>query len=192
MANQVDIIQNISAIYDSNNSLRILKDFERVIDELNVYVYKNWEDGELVSGPKVSRHWVECSFYWPHKKMPDPMGGKRLLEFGCKVSYTKDEIEEPRRIKKPDDIRPASKKGKMDKHPIWIVNIKMPKQLIFDIFKGTVRNKQDDGVDLESIYHYTDAEPNAPTSAAADANATAANAGAGGPEQEQIPNAPAM
>jgi hypothetical protein len=190
MANQVDIIQNISSIYDSNNSLRILKDFERVIDELNLYVFKNWEDGELVSGPKVSRHWVECSFYWPYKKMPDPMGGKRLLEFGCKVSYSKDEIEEPRRIKKPSDIRPASKKGKMDKHPIWIVNIKMPKQLIFDIFKGTVRNNQDDGVDLESIYHYTDAEPNAPTNVAADANAAAS--GAGGPEQEQIPNAPAM
>ena len=118
------------------------------------------------------------------------MGGKRLLEYGCKISYKQDEIEEPRRIKKPSDIRPASKKGKMDKHPIWIVNIKMPKQLIFDIFKGTVRNKQDDSVDLESIYKYTDAEPNAATNVAADANA--ASNGAGGPEQEQIPNAPAM
>ena len=87
-------------------------------------------------------------------------------------------------------MRPASKKGKMEKHPIWIVNIKMPKQLIFDILKGTVRNKQEDTIDLESIYLYTDAEPNAPTNVTADANAAAG--GAGGPEQEQIPNAPAM
>lgn len=190
MANQVDIIQNISSIYDSNNSLRILKDFERVIDELNLYVFKNWEDGELVSGPKVSRHWVECSFYWPYKKMPDPMGGKRLLDYGCIVTYAEDEIEQPRRIKEPSDIRPGSKKGKMDKQPIWIVDIKMPKQLIFDVFQGTVSNKQDDNVDLESIYQYNDAEPNAPTNVSADANAAAG--GAGGPEQEQIPNAPAM
>ena len=184
MANQVDIIKNISTIYDSNNSLRILKDFERVIDELDIYVFKNWEDGELAEGPKVSRHWVECIFFWPFKKMPDPMGGKRLLDYGCKISYQKDEIEEVRKIKKPSDIRPGSKKGKIDKHPIWIVNIKMPKSLIFDIFKGTVRNKQDDGVDLESIYQYSDAESNAPTNSVADANAA-------GPQQEEIPNAPA-
>ena len=27
----------------------VLKDFERVLDELDLYVYKNWEDGELAS-----------------------------------------------------------------------------------------------------------------------------------------------
>lgn len=188
MANQVDIIKNISSIYDSNNSLRILKDFERVIDELNVYVFKNWEDGELMLGPKVSRHWVECSFYWPYKKMPDPMGGKKLLDYGCKVTYQKDMMKKVRKIEEPSDIRPGSKKGKIDEQPIWIVNIKMPKTLIFDIFKGTVRNKQDDGVDLESIYQYSDAEPNAPTNSKADANASNGI----GPEQEEIPNAPAM
>ena len=118
------------------------------------------------------------------------MGGKRLLDYGCIVTYAEDEIEQPRRIKEPSDIRPGSKKGKMDKQPIWIVDIKMPKQLIFDVFQGTVSNKQDDNVDLESIYQYNDAEPNAPTNVSADANAAAG--GAGGPEQEQIPNAPAM
>lgn len=183
MTNQIDIIKNISTIYDSNNSLRILKDFERVIDELNLYVFKNWEDGELVSGPKVSRHWVECSFMWEEENMPDPMGGKKLLDYGCKVYYSKDKLKKVRRIEKPDDFRPKSKKGKIDLKTIWIVKIKMPKQLIFDIFKGTVRNKQDDNVDLESIYTYTDAQANAPTNAIADANASQA--------QEVIPNAPA-
>lgn len=174
MTDQIDIIKNISTIYDSNNSLRILKDFERVIDELNIYVFKNWEDGELVSGPKVSRHFVECSFMWPEKKMPDPEGGKKLLDYDCEVSYGRDKLKKPRRVEEPSDFRPNSKKGKIDDHAIWIVNIKMPKQLIFDVFKGTVRDSQEESVDLESIYQYTDEDTSQPTTQAADAAAQAA------------------
>jgi hypothetical protein len=53
----LDIIKNLETIYDSDNAFRVLKDFERVIDELGVYVYDNWEDGELASGPNIERHW---------------------------------------------------------------------------------------------------------------------------------------
>jgi len=158
MHDEKDIIKNISTIYDSNTSLRILKDFERVIDELNIYVYKNWEDGELVSGPNVSRHWVECSFMWPFKKMPDPMGGKRLLEFNCKVTYSKDVLKEPRRIREPGDIRPNSKKGIIDEHPIWVVSIRMPKELMFKMFRGSVRDQKDTDIDLQSLYQDIDIE----------------------------------
>ena len=65
MADLKDIIKNIETVYGSNNSLNILKDFERVIDELDVYVYDNWIDGELVSGPIESRYWIQCTFMWP-------------------------------------------------------------------------------------------------------------------------------
>lgn len=158
MFDEKEVIKNISTIYDSNTSLRVLKDFERVLDELNLYVYKNWEDGELVMGPNISRHWVECSFMWPKDKMPDPMGGKRLLEYNCKVSYAKDVLKVPRRIKEPSDIRPNSKKGIIDEHPIWVVTIKMPKQLMFDIFKGSIRGKKEENVDIQSLYHDIDVD----------------------------------
>tara|TARA_Y200000002_G_scaffold379483_1_gene388832 strand:- start:773 stop:1342 length:570 start_codon:yes stop_codon:yes gene_type:complete len=131
-----DVIENVNNIYDSNSSFEILKDFERVIDELDVYVYKNWKNGELVSGPKISRHWVSCSFMWPMATMPDPMGGKRLLDYDCKVRFGKDYIIKPRKIRKPGDIRPGTKKGKLDKHAIWLVEIDMPKKLIQDIYSG--------------------------------------------------------
>jgi hypothetical protein len=186
MTDQVDIIKNISSIYDSNNSLRMLKDFERVIDELDVYVFRNWEDGELVSGPQVSKHFVECSFMWPEEKMPDPMGGKKLLDYGCLIAYKKDVLKKPRRVEQPGDFRPHSKKGKIDKHPIWIVNIKMPKQLIFDVFKGSVRDAKNSSVDLESIYQYSDAESPAPSTQAADAAVGEQSA------QEPVANAPAQ
>jgi len=131
-----DLVKNVEGIYESNTAFQILKDFERVLDELDIYVYENWEEGELVQGPDIDRHWVTCSFMWPRNQMPDPTGGKRLLDYDCKVTYAKDHIIKPRKIREPGDIRPGTKKGKLDREPIWIVEVKMPKKLITDIYGG--------------------------------------------------------
>ena len=121
MHDVLDIIKNVQSLYAVGPTLGTLKDFERVIDELDVYVFENWTDGELLSGPQDSRHFVTCSFMWPIDKMPDPSGGKRL---------------KPREIKGPEDYRPGTTKGKIDSHPIWIVEIKMPKELIGNFKHG--------------------------------------------------------
>lgn len=142
-----DIIQNIEHIYSSNNSLKLLKDFERVIDELDVYVYENWIDGELVAGPNESRYFVECTFMWPKDKMPEPKGGLRLIDYGCKVEIGESMIAKVRKIKTPDDIRPGTRKGKIDREPIWMIKIAMPKKLMHDINRGYTemdRNKIED------------------------------------------------
>ena len=136
MADIKDIIANIENVYGSNNSLNLLKDFERVIDELDTYVYDNWIEGELVSGPIESRYWVQCTFMWPRKQMPEPEGGKRLLDYGCKVQYAETKLARVRKIKKPDDIRPGTKKGKIDQDDVWMVRITMPKKLMNDINRG--------------------------------------------------------
>ena len=136
MEDVYDLVKNVEGIYESNTAFAVLKDFERVLDELDIYVYDNWEDGELLAGPEIERHWVTCAFMWPRKMMPDPMGGKRLLDYDCKVFYKKDSITVPRKIRKPDDIRPGTKKGKLDTLPIWVVEIMMPKKLISDIYGG--------------------------------------------------------
>ena len=49
----LDIIKTLETIYDSDPAFNVLKDFERVLDELGIYVYKNWEDGELAEGPII-------------------------------------------------------------------------------------------------------------------------------------------
>ena len=136
MHDVLDIIRNVQSLYAVGPTLTILKDFERVLDELDVYVFQNWEDGELLSGPVDSRHFVTCSFMWPADKMPDPSGGKRLLDRGCKVTYAKDELLKPREIKSPEDYRPGTTKGKIDTHDIWVVEIKMPKELIGNFKHG--------------------------------------------------------
>ena len=151
MQDVLDIIKNIENIYESDSAFQILKDFERVLDELDIYVYKNWADGELAAGPDIDRHWVTCSFMWPKKDMPDPMGGKRLLDYDCKVSYKKSTLIKPRKIRKPGDIRPGTKKGKLDRDPIWIVEIQMPKKLIADIYTGYLEKITDAPKDQVTI-----------------------------------------
>ena len=132
----LDVIRNLQDLYENNSNLAVLKDFERVLDEMDVYVYENWEDGELAYGPKIARHWIKLGFMWPREKMPNPIGGKRLTEIGCKVTYQKSHLLEPRAIKSPSDIRPGTKKGKLDRNPVWIVEVQMPKTVAFDIYQG--------------------------------------------------------
>ena len=117
------LLNNIDRVYNSTTSLQILKDFERVLDELDLYVYDNWIDGELVSGPKESRYFVECTFMWPMDKMPEPKGGLRLIDYGCKVKIGESTISKVRKIKTPDDIRPGTRKGKIDTQEVWLVRI---------------------------------------------------------------------
>jgi hypothetical protein len=151
MADIKDIIKNIETIYGSNNSLTLLKDFERVVDELDTYVFENWIDGELVAGPNESRYFVECTFMWPKDKMPEPEGGKRLLDYGCKVQFAETTVSQVRKIKTPDDIRPGTKKGKIDHKEVWMVKISMPKKLMHDITRGYTeldKNKIEDIISM--------------------------------------------
>ena len=161
----LDVIKNVESIYSTNTSLSTLKDFERVLDEMNMYVYKNWQDGELASGPNVDRHWVTASFMWPRDKMPDPMAAKRLLDYGCRVKYEKTHLLEPRQVKSPDDFRPGTRKGKLDQTPVWLVEITMPKKLVEDIYNGYMtKMKESMGIGRSEK---VDAAPVQPAEAAA-------------------------
>ncbi len=143
MLDIIDVIKNTKEIYGANNTLGILKDFERVLDELDMYVFENWEDGELVEGPIVNRYTVKCTFMWPVDKAPNPDGAKKLTDYDCAVVYKKDKLLEPRKIVSPDDYRPGSKKGKIDEKAVWLVEITMPKKLMQDIYQGYVKKENE-------------------------------------------------
>ena len=54
MLDVLKVIENVKGIYESNNSLRVLKDFERVLDELDLYVFENLTKGELISARDIA------------------------------------------------------------------------------------------------------------------------------------------
>jgi len=149
-----DALNNIKDIFMSDSSLSTLLDMERVLDELDVYAFKNWKLGELVEGPVFEKYFVSATFMWPYKKMPDPRGGEQLLNYHCEVKFKKDKLEFPTKPKSPDDFKPGTKLGKMQSANVWLVTITMPKQLMTEIQRGSLELENDeiDLEDLESAY----------------------------------------
>ena len=56
-----DTVKNHYKISKSTGLTDILIEFERVLDELGLYTYQNWIEGEIVEGPHLSRYWIELS-----------------------------------------------------------------------------------------------------------------------------------
>jgi hypothetical protein len=144
------VAQNIQDIYLSEGSLLTLLDFERVLDELDLYAFKNWQIGELVQGPTISKYRVSCIFMWPEKLMPDPRGGRRLLPFDCDVKYKRTNMQVPMKIEDPSDYRPGTKKARLVEKKVWLVEITMPKSLMSDIRTGSVE-LEDQDIDLADL-----------------------------------------
>ena len=144
------ITKNIKGIMTSDGTMATLMDYERVLDDANIYAYKNWKLGELVDGPEVGRYSVSATFMWPEGLMPDPRAGKRLLTLGCEVKFKKTKIKMPIKIESQDDYQPGTHYPKMVDRSIWLVNIIMPKDLMNDIREGSV-DIADQSIDLEDL-----------------------------------------
>jgi hypothetical protein len=144
------VADNIRDIYMSDGSLTTLLDFERVLDEMDIYAFRNWEIGELVSGPDITKYRVGCIFMWPLKLMPDPRGARRLLPFDCEVNYKRQKIKIPIRITDPSDYKPGTKKAKIMEKEVWLVEIVMPKSLMSEIRTGSIE-MEDQDIDLEEL-----------------------------------------
>lgn len=140
------VAETIRDLYMSEGSVSVLLDYERVLDEMDLYAFKNWSSGELVDGPDIGRYSVTCTFLWPAELMPDPRGAKRLLPFGAKVKFKKTTMKVPVKVESPDDYRPGTKKPKMIEKEVWLVEMELPKYLINEIRTGS---QELEGQDIE-------------------------------------------
>ena len=149
-----NIPETVKSIYMSDGAIGTLLDYERVLDEMDIYAFKNWDYGELVDGPDIGRYAVTCVWMWPKELMPDPRGANRLLPFGCKCRWKKTTMEYPVKVESYDDYKPGTRKAKMAKKDIWLVEIMIPKYLINDIRKGSyeLEGTEIDLDDLDSAY----------------------------------------
>lgn len=153
MANNItiqSIIDGVKQVSMSPSSLEILLDFERVLDENNLFAFENWKYGELVEGPNVTKYRVTCMFCWPLSAMPNPAGAERLLPYGAIIKYCKKWLVYPIEIRSEDDYRPGTKKAKLARTKVWIVEIDLPKHLIKDITRGSEEILSQD-LDMDQI-----------------------------------------
>jgi hypothetical protein len=146
----VSIVDTIKNVYMSDGSMSTLLDYERVLDEADLYAYKNWKNGELVQGPDIGRYSCTCIFMWPYKLMPDPRGALRLTKIGCRATFGKGEIEVPVEVKDYDDFNPGTRYPKMHKRKVWFVEITIPFDLMNDIKEGSI-DLAGETIDLSEI-----------------------------------------
>lgn len=160
MAKEIEELkQTLDNLIDSSSDLNILIEFEEVLDSLNIYAYKNWEYGEVIAGPDVTRYWITVTLMYPYKMMPDPDAALRLIKHGAKVYFKKDKLVEPVKITSPDDFGPedpktGKRKPKKKRMPVWLVTIEMPREFVdeFESSKVTINGIDIDMSDVDSAY----------------------------------------
>jgi hypothetical protein len=127
-----------------------LLDFERVLDEADLYAFQNWELGELVQGPVVKKYTVSCMFMYPYKLMPNPRGAKRLISVGCKLKFKKTKIKVPVKVETADDFMAGTHYPRGVEKEVWLVYIQVPKELMDDVREGSI-DLADQSIDLEEL-----------------------------------------
>src|SRR5210317_1015491 len=95
---------SIKVISENNSLLDMLLEFEKTLDSIDLYAFKNWQKGEVLEGPTLKRHYVNVKLMYPYKSMPDPDGAKRLMARDCLVEYKKDTLVTPRKVRTFDDV----------------------------------------------------------------------------------------
>lgn len=149
-----EIMALLKRVSGQTTSLDMLMEFEKTLDDANLYAYQNWMSGELVEGPVINRYWFITTWMYPYKLMPDPEGSLRLIKYGCKVSYTKDTLLEPKKVRSGDDLQGGtageSKQAKILRKPVWLVTIEMPRKFV-DEANDALLQFEDGQIDVEDI-----------------------------------------
>ena len=132
MATDLDSIKTtLVNISKGDELLDTLLEFERTLDNAEIFAYKNWILGELVEGPIIGRYWYKTVWMYPYAMMPDPNAGLRLTKLGAKVSFKKGTFNKPVKVHGPEDWKnPETKAAKMAHHEVWLVTIDMPLKYI--------------------------------------------------------------
>lgn len=150
MIDSKKITQVLNDIDESPTMLDTLLEFEGVLDNLHIYSYENWELGEVVAGPDISRYWVEVTLLYPAKFMPDPEGAMRLTTHGCHVFFQKEKYTTSVDVRSPDDLvmdeETGKRKPKKITSDVWLVKICVPRDTIDEFNTSTI---EINGVDVD-------------------------------------------
>lgn len=143
--------QLFKRLSDSDSLTDVLIQMEDFMDSLDLYVFKNWFEGEIVDGPEIRRYWVSMTLKYAYEDMPDPAGAERLMRHGVKVFYRKAKEETSVDVETPSDLE-ANRKPKMKLDPIWLVTIQMPRRFIEELDDSDLEmHVDDDVVDVEDV-----------------------------------------
>jgi len=176
-----DLNDHLRKVSEGESLLDMLLEFEGILDEVDLYAYKNWIKGEILEGPDVGRHWVTAKFMYMSEDMPDPSGAERLLSRGIKVKFCREELKYPKKIKNWDDVDQARSfnargggygglgglggvgyvKPKVMSDKVWVVEIKMPRKYVDNTIQDYVDVGDDEFIDTDALNSATQIQADA-------------------------------
>lgn len=137
--------KTIKRLSDSTNLIDVLIQVENFLDSLDLYVFKNWIEGEIYKGPNVQRYWVDLTLRYKYEEMPDPKGGMRLLKHGAKVTYekcTEETTVVPKPLRQGKQFQPQAPKTEEQK--FWLIELRIPRRYIEDLYDDDIELYDDD------------------------------------------------
>lgn len=148
-----DILDNLRDVNKNNTLLDILMEFEKILEDTGMYAYKNWDTGEIVEGPNLSRYWLHIKLMYPYMGMPDPKAGLRLEKIGCEVKFNKGVLKTPIVPKSPNDLG-SDGLPKLNSDKIWTIDIWMPRKYIDEYTDEQIKvgSEEIDVSDLNDAY----------------------------------------
>jgi hypothetical protein len=166
-----DLNDHLRKVSEGESLLDMLLEFEGILDEVDLYAYKNWMKGEILEGPEVGRHWVTAKFMYMSEDMPDPSGAERLLSRGMKVKFCREELKYPKKIENWDDVDQSRSfnargggyggmgglggvgyvKPKVMSDKVWVVEIQMPRKYVDNTIQDYVDVGDDEFIDTDAI-----------------------------------------
>ena len=165
-----DLNDHLRKVSEGESLLDMLLEFEGILDEVDLYAYKNWSKGEILEGPDVGRHWVTAKFMYMSEDMPDPAGAERLMSRGIKVKFCREELKYPKKVKNWDDVDQSRSfnaqsggygvgglggvgyiKPKTLTDTVWVVEIVTPRKFVDHTIQDYVDVGDDDFIDTDAI-----------------------------------------
>jgi hypothetical protein len=161
--NQDTIIAQLDKNINRSSALETLMQVDGILEDLNIYAYKNWIEGEIVDGPHIKKYMVTVTLMYPRKKMPDPDAVARLQSNDIDVEIKKSKLKDVAKLITPDDVdipdgpdgmRPGESRTKTIMKPIWLVTLAIPRKYMDGLSAGKIRidDMSIDSADVEQAY----------------------------------------
>lgn len=160
----------IQQLYKNESFLDTLINIDDYFDILNLYVFPNWLDCEVVD-VKYLKYFTNIKLKAPYKKMPHPKGAVLLTKYDCQVKYIKTTEYLPKEVLQSDDTyvdkKTGERKPKVEKKKVWIIDILIPNKFLFndDVYdlkdvQDKLKDEQETDNDMENMLSNDGGETN--------------------------------
>lgn len=132
---------NLRRIYAHSNLLDVLVEIEKVLDNLDIYVFDGWESAEIIAGPEFRRYWVDVALMFESR--PDTKCLNRLIQHGIGV---KKKMLKKKTAKVDDKGKQSTELKK-----VFVIILNVPRHLLSDLSIDPIYIDADEVIDGDDI-----------------------------------------